>query len=146
LGEAEVEGYLEGFTAYRDMLRSGRSIFPAPPVDLRVQGEELEALKGGLWNGMGLMSLFAIPNLMRMPELNEEVGDHVRDRVRQMVRDPEVAERPEDLVVYGGIGKAARNWESFDRILESLKQLEADETLLIQSSDVECDIGRMRRV
>ncbi|MDH3265985.1 MAG: urocanate hydratase [Gammaproteobacteria bacterium] len=47
--------------------------------------------------------------------------------------DPDVAERPEDLVVYGGIGKAARNWESFDKIVETLKQLEEDETLLIQS-------------
>ncbi len=47
--------------------------------------------------------------------------------------DEEVAERPEDLVVYGGIGKAARNWESFDAIVESLKKLENDETLLVQS-------------
>lgn len=47
--------------------------------------------------------------------------------------DPEVAERPEDLVVYGGIGKAARNWECFDKIVECLTQLEADETLLVQS-------------
>lgn len=47
--------------------------------------------------------------------------------------DPDVAERPEDLVVYGGIGKAARNWECFDKIVEVLKRLEADETLLIQS-------------
>jgi urocanate hydratase len=47
--------------------------------------------------------------------------------------DPEVAERPEDLVVYGGIGKAARNWECFDRIVQSLKELNADESLLIQS-------------
>ena len=47
--------------------------------------------------------------------------------------DPEVAEKPEDLIVYGGIGKAARNWESFDAIVRSLKTLEADETLLIQS-------------
>ena len=47
--------------------------------------------------------------------------------------DPEVAERPEDLVVYGGIGKAARNWQAFDRIVSALKQLDADETLLIQS-------------
>jgi urocanate hydratase len=47
--------------------------------------------------------------------------------------DPEVAERPEDLVVYGGSGKAARNWECFDSIVESLKRLENDETLLIQS-------------
>ena len=47
--------------------------------------------------------------------------------------DPEVAERPEDLVVYGGIGKAARNWECFDRIVDSLRTLAADETLLVQS-------------
>ncbi|OLS38148.1 urocanate hydratase [Alkalihalophilus pseudofirmus] len=47
--------------------------------------------------------------------------------------DADVAERPEDLVVYGGIGKAARNWESFDAIVDSLKKLEADETLLVQS-------------
>src|ERR671931_1464161 len=47
--------------------------------------------------------------------------------------DPEVAERPEDLVVYGGIGKAARNWECFDAIVKSLKELKDDETLLVQS-------------
>ncbi len=47
--------------------------------------------------------------------------------------DPDVAERPEELVVYGGIGRAARNWECFDKIVETLKQLEADETLLVQS-------------
>ena len=47
--------------------------------------------------------------------------------------DPSVAERPEELVVYGGIGKAARNWECFDAIVQKLKTLEADETLLIQS-------------
>ncbi len=47
--------------------------------------------------------------------------------------DPEVAERPEDLVVYGGIGKAARNWEAFDKIVETLRDLEEDETLLVQS-------------
>ena len=47
--------------------------------------------------------------------------------------DPEVAERPEDLVVYGGSGKAARNWESFDAIVASLKDLRDDQTLLIQS-------------
>ncbi|WP_024953989.1 urocanate hydratase [Sulfurospirillum arcachonense] len=47
--------------------------------------------------------------------------------------DPDVAERPEDLVVYGGIGKAARNWECFDKIVETLKRLESDETLLVQS-------------
>lgn len=47
--------------------------------------------------------------------------------------DPDVAERPADLVVYGGSGKAARNWDCFDKIVESLKNLETDETLLVQS-------------
>jgi urocanate hydratase len=47
--------------------------------------------------------------------------------------DPEVAERPQDLVVYGGTGRAARSWEAFDAIVASLRQLEDDETLLVQS-------------
>ena len=55
--------------------------------------------------------------------------------------DPEVAERPQDLVVYGGIGKAARNWECFDAIVRELKQLGNDETLLVQSGKP-VEIGR----
>src|SRR5580693_1084287 len=47
--------------------------------------------------------------------------------------DPEVAERPDDLVVYGGTGKAARDWRSFDLIVESLRSLTDEETLLVQS-------------
>jgi urocanate hydratase len=54
-------------------------------------------------------------------------------RMLQNNLDPEVAERPEDLVVYGGIGRAARDWDCYDAILESLRNLEDDETLLIQS-------------
>src|SRR5467141_1873755 len=47
--------------------------------------------------------------------------------------DPEVAEKPEELIVYGGTGKAARNWECYEAIVNSLKELENDETLLVQS-------------
>jgi len=47
--------------------------------------------------------------------------------------DPEVAERPDDLIVYGGTGKAARSWEAFDRLVDTLRRLEGDETLLVQS-------------
>mgnify|MGYP001091068336 CR=1 FL=1 len=54
-------------------------------------------------------------------------------RMIQNNLDPDVAERPEDLVVYGGTGKAARNWESFHKILECLKNLEEDQTLMVQS-------------
>ena len=54
-------------------------------------------------------------------------------RMIQNNLDPIVAERPDDLVVYGGIGKAARNWDCFDAILQSLRELREDETLLVQS-------------
>jgi urocanate hydratase len=55
--------------------------------------------------------------------------------------DPEVAERPEDLVVYGGTGKAARSWEAYDAIVRALRDLEPDETLLVQSGK---PVGVMR--
>ena len=54
-------------------------------------------------------------------------------RMLQNNLDPAVAEAPEELVVYGGIGRAARDWASFDRIVETLERLEGDETLLVQS-------------
>lgn len=54
-------------------------------------------------------------------------------RMIQNNLDPEVAERPDELIVYGGLGKAARNWESYDKILEVLKNLNEDETLMVQS-------------
>ena len=47
--------------------------------------------------------------------------------------DPEVAERPDDLVVYGGTGRAARSWEAFDAIVAALRELDADQTLIVQS-------------
>ena len=62
-------------------------------------------------------------------------------RMIQNNLDPDVAERPSDLVVYGGIGKAARNWDCFFAILDCLKKLEADETLLVQSGK---PVGVMR--
>ncbi len=54
-------------------------------------------------------------------------------RMIQNNLDPEVAERPDDLVVYGGRGQAARSWEAFDAILATLKEMEEDETMLVQS-------------
>ena len=47
--------------------------------------------------------------------------------------DPNVAEKPDELIVYGGTGKAARNWDCYERIIQTLKRLENDETLLVQS-------------
>jgi urocanate hydratase len=62
-------------------------------------------------------------------------GWHQEAALRMLMNnlDPEVAERPQDLVVYGGTGKAARNWACFDAIVRTLKRLENDETLLVQS-------------
>ncbi len=62
-------------------------------------------------------------------------GWHQEAALRMLMNnlDPEVAERPQDLVVYGGSGKAARNWESYEAIVRTLKELENDETLLVQS-------------
>ncbi|MCB1561848.1 MAG: urocanate hydratase, partial [Xanthomonadales bacterium] len=54
-------------------------------------------------------------------------------RMAQHNLDPDVAEEPSELVVYGGIGRAARNWECFDAILKALTELNEDETLLVQS-------------
>ena len=60
---------------------------------------------------------------------------HIEGALRMLMNnlDAEVAERPEDLVVYGGIGKAARNWDSYDRIVAGLRRLKPDETMLVQS-------------
>src|SRR5712692_10020386 len=62
-------------------------------------------------------------------------GWHQEAALRMLMNnlDPEVAERPEELIVYGGTGKAARNWACFTAIVQSLKGLENDETLLVQS-------------
>lgn len=77
------------------------------------------------------------PRIIRSPRGNElSCKNWVTEAAFRMLQnnlDPEVAERPEDLVVYGGIGKAARNWKSFDKILECLKDLNEDETLMVQS-------------
>ena len=62
-------------------------------------------------------------------------GWHQEAALRMLMNnlDPEVAENPAELIVYGGTGKAARNWEAFEAIVKSLKELENDETLLVQS-------------
>src|SRR6187397_3664686 len=77
------------------------------------------------------------PRIIRAPRGTElTCKNWLSEAAYRMIQnnlDPEVAEKPEDLVVYGGRGKAARNWESFEAILESLKNLEEDETLLVQS-------------
>lgn len=83
------------------------------------------------------MSTLATPRIIRAPQGNKlNCKNWVTEAAFRMIQnnlDPEVAERPEDLVVYGGIGKAARDWKSFEKILDCLKNLNEDETLLVQS-------------
>src|SRR4030066_1444936 len=77
------------------------------------------------------------PRIVRAPRgLSLTCKSWLTEAAYRMIQnnlDPEVAERPEDLVVYGGTGKAARTWTDFDRILAALEGLESDETLLVQS-------------
>jgi len=63
------------------------------------------------------------------------LGWHQEAALRMLMNnlDPEVAEKPDELIVYGGTGKAARNWDCFDRIVDTLRRLKGDETLLVQS-------------
>ena len=62
-------------------------------------------------------------------------GWHQEAAMRMLMNNlnPDVAEKPEELIVYGGGGKAARNWQAYDKIVETLKRLENNETLMIQS-------------
>src|SRR5579883_2004290 len=80
---------------------------------------------------------FRNARLVRAPRGSERAakswGAEAAMRMLMNNLDPDVAERPEELVVYGGIGRAARDWDCFDRIVASLKRLEADQTLLVQS-------------
>lgn len=77
------------------------------------------------------------PRIIRAPRGNSRTAKGwIQEAAKRMLMnnlDPEVAEHPEQLVVYGGRGKAARDWESFDRIISVLDRLENDETLLVQS-------------
>ena len=75
--------------------------------------------------------------IIRAPRGNQRgcKGWHQEAAMRMLMNnlDPDVAEDPDRLVVYGGTGRAARSWEAFDTIVRSLRELEIDETLLVQS-------------
>lgn len=79
----------------------------------------------------------SIPRVIKSPTGSQIAAKHwtTEAPLRMLMNNlhPDVAERPEDLVVYGGIGKAARDWQSFDKIIECLQNLNTDETLLVQS-------------
>jgi len=92
-----------------------------------------------------VMSPSSLPRPVRSPRGTQlTCKGWVQEAALRMLHnnlDPEVAERPDDLVVYGGTGKAARSWEAFDVIVRELRALESDETLLVQSGKA---VGRFR--
>src|SRR5258707_15252120 len=80
------------------------------------------------------MSVARVVGAPRGPERSAQSwGAEAALRMLHNNLDPEVAERPEDLVVYGGSGRAARDWRSFDAIVETLRSMKVDDTLLVQS-------------
>src|SRR5437764_7595862 len=83
------------------------------------------------------MTTIAEPRIVHAPRGTEIscLGWQQEAALRMLMNnlDPEVAERPDQLIVYGGIGKAARNWECFDALVTTLKRLKNDETMLVQS-------------
>jgi cyclohexanone monooxygenase len=93
LTEAEIAEFKANFPVYREMLRSGQPGIPLPPADWVPSDEELNALLEGLWSGGGLLSLAVIPNLTRDEKMNQIAADYVRAKVREIVKDPKVAEK-----------------------------------------------------
>lgn len=93
LTEEEIAEFRANFLAYREMLRSGNPGIPLPPEDWTPSSEELQLLVEGLWNGMGLLSLTVIPNLMRDAQINKVAADFVRSKVKEIVKDPVLAEK-----------------------------------------------------
>jgi urocanate hydratase len=85
----------------------------------------------------GLSKHLIMTRIIRSPKGNTlHCKNWIAEAAFRMIQnnlDPDVAERPDELIVYGGLGKAARNWESLDKILSILQNLEEDETLLVQS-------------
>src|SRR5579864_1572645 len=83
------------------------------------------------------MSTASAPRTIRAPRGPQRSclgwGQEAALRMLMNNLDPEVAERPQDLVVYGGSGRAARSWEAYDAIVRTLRRLRNDETLLVQS-------------
>ncbi len=100
-----------------------------------VDDYDVPSLRGGLMDSV--TSATKTSRIIRAPRGHQlSCRGWLQEAAYRMIQnnlDPQVAERPDDLVVYGGIGKAARNWECFDKILSTLKVLGDEETLLVQS-------------
>jgi cyclohexanone monooxygenase len=97
----ELAEFKASYADYVTALRAGMSIIPVSPKDFVPSDAELAALAEALWDGNGLLSLVAFPNLVRNPHVNEFAANYVRDKIRQAVKDPELAEKlvPKDYPI-----------------------------------------------
>ncbi|MCC6920506.1 MAG: NAD(P)/FAD-dependent oxidoreductase [Alphaproteobacteria bacterium] len=93
LADAEVAAFNEGYAAYKEALRQGLPGIPLPPEDWEPNAEELKALTESLWNGMGLLSLSSIPKITRDRRINDAAADYVRAKVKELVKDPVLAQK-----------------------------------------------------
>jgi cyclohexanone monooxygenase len=93
LSEEEVAAFREAFPAYREMVRQGLPGIPLPPEGWTPSDDELGTLVEALWNGQALMSLVGIPNVVRDPRINEMASDFVRRKLREIVKDPKIADK-----------------------------------------------------
>jgi cation diffusion facilitator CzcD-associated flavoprotein CzcO len=93
VSEEEVAEFRKNFPAYKQMLADGNPGVPQPPEGWEPNEEELRGLADALWSGAGLLALTVFPNLTRDERVNKVAADYVRDRIREIVKDPKLADK-----------------------------------------------------
>ena len=93
LSDAEVAEFKANFPVYVELLRAGESALPLPPPGWKPTDEELSELVALLWNGGGLLSTAMIPELTRDQQINDAAADFVRAKIREIVKDPALADK-----------------------------------------------------
>jgi cyclohexanone monooxygenase len=93
IGEQERADFQAGFQAYKQVLKEGGLGVPQPPADWVPDEAELKSLAGAMWTGDGLLSLTVFPNLTRDERVNKVAADYVRGKIKEIVKDPKVAEK-----------------------------------------------------
>ena len=118
LTDAEVAEFQAMFPAFKQMMKETGSGFPLPPEGWTPTAEEFDALIENLWNGMGLLSLISIPDVVRDEKANAAAAGYVRKRIAEIVKDPKLAEKltPTDYPIGAKRACVDTNWyETFNR-------------------------------
>src|SRR5206468_2834807 len=134
-------GFMIAHVAAASLLNEARVLaHPASIDNITTSGGKEDHVSMGMTSALKLRSIVDLAeNLLAIELLAAAEGLEHRRPLEAAIRmlmnnlDPSVAENPDQLVVYGGTGRAARSWEAFDAIVRSLRELENDETLLVQS-------------